>query len=143
MSENGDIDFTKIINNIISTAKNITETVIEKGNDVIKDYYPFYSWPPVNIYKSEDNSMIFEFGLPGFVKEDVKIEFEDDYLLLTCVLSNKYTTGGKEQRFRDKLKLEDIKNQKYFIPGDKFDRKNYTMHMKNGLLRLVFDSIDE
>lgn len=143
-------NFNKIMDKFIDTAKNITYNLVEKGGEFVKDsgmqdlkdYYPFYSWPPLNLYTSEDNSLIFEFGLPGFIKDDIKIEFEDDNMIFQAILSNLYSTGDNNHYFKKKLKLNDIVNQKYFVPADKYDRKNYSMHMKNGLLRLVFNSVE-
>lgn len=151
MGDKYNFDFSRIVDNFIDSAKNITDNLVEKGSEFVKDsglqdlkdYYPFYSWPPLNLYSCEDNSIIFEFGLPGFIKDDVKINFEDDYMIFSAVLSNVYSTGASINFFKKKLKLTDIVEQKYFLPLAKFDRKNYTMHMKNGLLRLVFPSVSE
>lgn len=146
MSDKKDFDFNKLIDNLIDGTKNVTDTLIEKGSEFVKDtglkdrkdYYAFYSWPPLNLYCSEDESLIFEFGLPGFVKDDINIDFEEDYLLFSAKISNIYSTGESVRFFKKKLKLSDIKVQKYYLPTEKYDRKNYTMHMKNGLLRIVF-----
>lgn len=145
MEDKKDFDFNKIIDNFIDGAKHVTDTLAVKGGEFVKDsglkdlkdYYPFYSWPPLNLYNSEDNSLIFEFGLPGFIKDDIQIEFDGDYMLFSATLSNIYSTGDVVRSYKKKLKLGDIKTQKYFVPEIRFDRKNYTMHMKNGLLRVV------
>ena len=139
-------DFENLFSDIIDSTQKATESIASKckefikdsGLDELKDYYPFYNWPPLNLYMSDDNCLIFEFGLSGFVKDDVNIAFEDDYMLFSTTLSNIYSTGDKIRTFKNKLKISDIGQQKYFVPKDRYDRKNYSMHMKNGLLRLVF-----
>ncbi len=149
MSEKNDFDFGSLMDGFLDTAKNITENIAQKSNEFIKDsglqdlkdYYPFYSWPPINLFTSEDNSLIFEFGLAGFVKEDITIRFEDEYMIFSARLSNKYSTGSNIRSFKKKLKLSDIEDQKYYVPEDKFDRSNYTFEMDNGLLRIVFTSL--
>lgn len=146
MSNKKDFDFNKLVDNILDGTKNITDSLMLKGGEFvkdsglkdIKDYYSFYTWPPLNLYSAEDESLIFEFGLPGFVKDDIVIDFEDDFLLFSATLSNLYSTGDNIRSYKKKLKLADIKIQKYFLPQDKYNRKNYSMHMKNGLLRLIF-----
>lgn len=151
MGKNSDFDFNKLIDGFIDTAKNITENIASKGSEFVKesgmqdlkDYYPFYSWPPLNLYTSSDECIIFEFGLPGFVKDDINIEFDEDFMLFSARLSNIYSTGSTTRSFKSKLKLSDISNQKYYLPLDKYNRKNYSMHMKNGLLRLVFNPVIE
>lgn len=151
MGKNGDFDFNKLIDGFIDTAKNITENIVDKGSEFVKDagiqdlkdYYPFYTWPQLNLYTSSDDCIIFEFGLPGFVKDDITIDFEDDYMLFSTKLSNIYSTGSQTRSFKSKLKFSDVENQKYYLPVDKYSRKNYSMHMKNGLLRLVFNPVGE
>lgn len=146
MGKGRDFDINKLVDGFIDTAKNITESMVEKGSEFVrdsglkdlKDYYPFYSWPPLNLYVSIDNCMIFEFGLPGFIKDDISISFEGDFMIFSAKLSNIYSTGEHVQSFKSKLKLTDISPQKYYLPEEKYNRKNYSMHMKNGLLRVIF-----
>lgn len=151
MGKKGDFDFNGLIDGFIDTAKNITGNIVDKGGEFVKesgiqdlkDYYPFYSWPPLNLYTSNTEDLIFEFGLPGFIKDDITITFEKDYMLFSSILSNKYSTGETTRSFKSKLKLTDIVNQKYYLPEDKYDRKTFSMHMKNGLLRLVFSPAEQ
>lgn len=149
MSEKNDFDFGKLMDSFLGTAKNITENIVQKSEEFmkdsglqdLKDYYPFYSWPPINLYTSEDNSLIFEFGLPGFVKDDISVRFEEEYMIFSAKLSNLYSTGSNVRSFKKKLKLSDIEEQKYYVPVDKFDRENYKLDMENGLLRIVFSPV--
>ena len=129
MSEDNKFNFNRIMDGLLDNAKSIADTLSEKSSEFIKesglkdlkDYYPFYSWPPLNLYSCVDESLIFEFGLPGFIKDDVTISFDEDYMLFSAVLTNKYSTGSAVRSFKKKLKLEDIAQQKYFLPADKFD----------------------
>ncbi len=149
MSDKDDFDFGKLMDNFLGSAKNLTENIAQKGGEFIKDsglqdlkdYYPFYSWPPLNLYTTEDYSLIFEFGLPGFVENDITITFEDEYMIFSAKLSNLYSTGSTVRSFKKKLKLSDIEKQKYYVPGDKFSRDDFKMTMDNGLLRVVFNSL--
>ena len=149
MSENKDFDFGKLMDSVLDTAKSIGENIAEKGGKIIKDsgiseykdYYPLYTWPPANLYTTEDNALIFEFGLPGFVKDDISISFEGDYMHFSAKLSNIFSAGIVTRSYKKKLKLKDISDQKYFLPEDKFDRENYSMDMENGLLRVVFNQL--
>lgn len=151
MGDKKNLNLNKLIDNLIDGTKNIADTIVEKSGDFVKesglkdmkDYYTLYTWPPLNLYTTLDNSLIFEFGLPGFVKDDVKIDFEGDYMLFSAQLSNIYSTGDSVRFFKKKLKLSDIKVQKYYLPIDEYERKNYTIHMKNGLLRVVFQRIEQ
>lgn len=150
MADKDDFDFGKLLDDFIDGAKKVGENIRDKGSDFVKesglkdlkDYYPFYSWPPLNLYTTEDRSLIFEFGLPGFIKDDVKIKFEGDYLIFSAVLSNIYSTGGNNRYYKKKCKLSDIQEQKYYLPEGQYDREHYTMNMKSGLLRLVFPVVE-
>lgn len=149
MSDKDEFDLGKMMDSFLGTAKNITENIAQKSGEFmkdsglqdLKDYYPFYSWPPLNLYSTEDDCLIFEFGLPGFVKEDVSISFDEDYMYFSAKLSNIYSTGDKIRSFKKKLKLSDIEKQKYYVPKDKFSRDDYKMTMENGLLRVVFSPL--
>lgn len=151
MANKDDFDFGKLLDDFIDGAKKVGENIMDKSSEFVKDsglqdlkdYYPFYAWPPLNLYTSEDKSLIFEFGLPGFLKDDIKIGFEEDYMIFSALLSNKYSTGGSNRYFKKKCKLEDIVDQKYYLPQAEYDRENYTMNMKSGLLRLVFPALEE
>ena len=151
MSDKNDVDLGKIVDSFFKTAKTVTDKVSQKSGEFVKesglqdlkDFYPFYSWPPMNLYTSEDNSLIFEFGLPGFKEADLVIDFEDDYMIFSSTLCNKYSTGGNNRYFKRKLKLKDIKNQKYYVPEDQFDRDDYTLNFEDGLLRIIFKSLEE
>lgn len=151
MGKKSEFDLNSLVDGFIDTAKNITENIVDKGEEFVKesgikdlkDYYPFYSWPPLNLYTTEDNCIVYEFGLPGFIKDDVTIDFEGNYMIFSGRLSNIYSTGSTVRSFKSKLKLADIKEQRYYLPEEKYSRKDYSMHMKNGLLRLVFNPVEQ
>ncbi|OQY38024.1 MAG: hypothetical protein B6229_07040 [Spirochaetaceae bacterium 4572_7] len=146
MSSKKDIDFGKLLDDFMDTAKNLGSNIAQKGSEIIKDsglqdmkdFYPLYTWPPVNLYTLKDNSLVYEFGLPGFVEDDINITFDGDKMIFNAVLSNLYSSGDNVKYYKKKLHLKDIKNQKYFVPEDRYDRDGFTQTMSYGLLRLVF-----
>jgi len=148
---NKNFDFNKILDSVIDTTKEVTENLIKKGGEFIKDsgleefkdFYPFYNWPPLNLYCDNNNSLIFEFGLPGFIKDGISIDFDGDYMILNASLSNLNTKENIVKTYKSKLKLTNIENQRYYVPKDRYNHKNYIMHMKNGLLRIVFNQVEE
>jgi HSP20 family molecular chaperone IbpA len=48
------------------------------------DYYPNYSYPPMNIYMSGDLSLSFEFALAGFEEKDISLSFQGDYMVFSA-----------------------------------------------------------
>jgi len=88
-----------------------------------RDYYPAYSYPPMNVYMTEDKSLVFQFALAGFREQDVSLEFRGDYLYFSA---NAPVQGVKEEGihyFKRRLKFKGIQEQKYFVPEDRFDRE--------------------
>jgi HSP20 family molecular chaperone IbpA len=50
------------------------------------DYYPNYSYPPMNIYMSGDRSLSFEFALAGFDEKDISLSFQGDYMVFSAAM---------------------------------------------------------
>ena len=48
------------------------------------DYYPNYSYPPMNVYMTRDRSLIFEFALAGFDEKDISLSFQGDYMVFSA-----------------------------------------------------------
>jgi HSP20 family protein len=107
------------------------------------DFYPHYSYPPMNIYLAKDKSLVFEIAVAGFEEKDVELRFKGDYLSFSA----KAPTGEPQeegvQYFKRRLKLRDIEEQRFYAPEDKFDREKVQAHFKNGLLRVVVPAREE
>ena len=37
------------------------------------DFYPNYSYPPMNVFMTEDRTLVFEFALAGFDEKDISL----------------------------------------------------------------------
>ena len=98
------------------------------------DYYPRYSYPPANVYLTQDREMVLEFALAGFAEADIDLQFRGDYLILNAKAPERDDDPVEVRYFKRKLKLKDIENQKYYVPEDKFDREKVKASFKNGLL---------
>ena len=48
------------------------------------DYYPNYSYPPMNVFMTQDRSLIFEFALAGFDEKDISLSFQGDYMVFSA-----------------------------------------------------------
>ena len=104
------------------------------------DYYPHQSYPPANIYLTEDRTMVFEFALAGFTESGINLEFQGDYMVLSAKAPESPETPEGVRYFKRRLKLKDIKEQKYYAPADKFDREKVKAVFRNGLLKVTIPS---
>ena len=142
MKERIVIDIGQIMDEIFEVTKNFGEAFQENfkrdsrgfGEDV--DYYPSYSYPPVNIYLTEDKSLIFEFALAGFSEKNIDLQFRGDYMLFSAH-SPEMTHDGNVRYFKRRLKFKDVSGQKYFVPQDKFDQSKVKAVFKNGILKVT------
>ena len=98
------------------------------------DYYPKYSYPPANVYLTQDREMVLEFALAGFAESEIDLQFVGDYLVLNAKAPARDDDPVEVRYFKRKLKLKDIEDQKYYVPEDKFDRENVRASYKHGLL---------
>jgi HSP20 family molecular chaperone IbpA len=107
------------------------------------DFYPYYSYPPMNIFLTKDKSMVFEIALAGFEEGDIDLQFKGDYLHFSAVAPKAAQEEEGVQYFKRRLKLKSIDEQRYYVPEDKFDRDKVTARFKDGLLRVVIPAREE
>jgi HSP20 family molecular chaperone IbpA len=153
------MDLGSIFDEIFDAAQNIKEEFRNKfshehgpfpfGNfcDANVDYYPNYSYPPMNVYMAEDRTLVFELALAGFDEKDINLSFQGDYMVFSAKL-NKETDGFTKidenvRYFKRRLKMKDIEKQKYFVPLDKYAQEKVRAVYKNGILRVTVPPKDE
>jgi HSP20 family molecular chaperone IbpA len=111
------------------------------------DYYPHYSYPPMNVYITSDRRMIFEFALAGFDEKDISLSFQGDYMVFSAKINEDtgFDVSQEENHryFKRRLKLRDIERQKYYVPLDKYAQESVKAVYKNGILRVVIPPKDE
>ena len=118
------------------------------------DYYPNYSYPPMNVYMTQDRSLIFEFALAGFDEKDISLSFQGDYMVFSANLSRSEGTdnvipgesfgeNSGNRYFKHRLKMKDIQKQKYYVPLDKYAQEKVKAVYKNGILRVSIPPKDE
>jgi HSP20 family molecular chaperone IbpA len=118
------------------------------------DYYPNYSYPPMNVYMTQDRSLIFEFALAGFDEKDISLSFQGDYMVFSATLSRSEGTdnvipgeslgeNSGNRYFKHRLKMKDIQKQKYYVPLDKYAQEKVKAVYKNGILRVSIPPKDE
>jgi HSP20 family molecular chaperone IbpA len=112
------------------------------------DFYPNYSYPPMNVYMTAGRSMVFEFALAGFDEKDISLSFQGDYMVFSARIAER---AGEEppqpedsvRYFKRRLKMKDIEKQKYYVPLDKYAQDQVKAVYKNGILRVTVPPKDE
>ena len=116
------------------------------------DFYPGYSYPPMNVFMTEDKSLVFEFALAGFDEKDISLSFQGDNMVFTAKIDNsanreenpaRYNGDENVRYFKRRLKMKDIEKQKYFVPLDKYAQEKVKAVYKNGILRVTIPPKDE
>jgi len=115
------------------------------------DFYPNYSYPPMNAFMTEDRTLVFEFALAGFDEKDISLSFQGDYMVFSAKVSD--AAGDADgavklaeeniRYFKRRLKMKDIEKQKYFVPLDKYAQEKVKAVYKNGILRVSIPPKDE
>ena len=111
------------------------------------DYYPNYSYPPMNVFMTADRNLIFEFALAGFDEKDISLSFQGDYMVFSASMPATASSQGEAlpaesipaeniRYFKRRLKMKDIEKQKYYVPLDKYDQNKVKAVFRNGILRV-------
>jgi len=80
------------------------------GQDENADYYPGYSYPPMNIYLTSERGMVFEFALSGFDEKDISLTFQGDYMVFSARWASR-TAEDDVRYFKRRLKLKDVESR--------------------------------
>ena len=170
MKGSGYMDLGTIFDEVFEATRNIQDELNRKfspfearaGNNARRwsfdentDYYPNYSYPPMNVYMTADRSLIFEFALAGFDEKDINLSFQGDYMVFSASLpqtSVEYNSNNNDSAeasiegaryFKHRLKMKDIQKQKYFVPLDKYAQEKVKAVYKNGILKVSIPPKDE
>ncbi len=105
--------------------------------DENSDWYPSFSYPPMNIFLTQERSMVFELALSGFDEKDISLSFQGDYMVFSARIGLEESPEEGVRYFKRRLKLKDIDKQKYYVPAEKFDQAAVKAVFKNGILRVT------
>jgi HSP20 family molecular chaperone IbpA len=118
-----------------------------RGFDENTDYYPNYSYPPMNVLMTADRSLLFEFALAGFDEKDISLSFQGDYMVFSAALPARDAAEELPEEsvryFKRRLKMKDIEKQKYYVPLDKYAQEKVKAVYKNGILKVSIPPKDE
>jgi HSP20 family molecular chaperone IbpA len=115
----------------------------DMNQDENADYYPGYSYPPMNIYLTSERGMVFEFALAGFDEKDISLTFQGDYMVFSARINLDEAPSDEVRYFKRRLKLKDVEKQKYYVPADKFAQDKVRAVFKNGILKVTVPPKEE
>jgi HSP20 family molecular chaperone IbpA len=115
----------------------------DMSQDENADYYPSYSYPPMNIYLTNERGMVFEFALAGFDEKDISLTFQGDYMVFSAKMGLDDLPEEDVRYFKRRLKLKDVEKQKYYVPADKFAQERVRAIFKNGILKVIVPPKEE
>jgi HSP20 family molecular chaperone IbpA len=134
------VDIGSMLDEIFDAAKSFGDQMKDNygpgGQDDTSDWYPSFSYPPMNIFLTQDRSMIFEFALAGFDEKDISLSFQGDYMVFSARIGLEASPEEGVRYFKRRLKLKDIDKQKYYVPAEKFDQTAVKAIFRNGILRV-------
>jgi HSP20 family molecular chaperone IbpA len=113
------------------------------GKDENPDYYPSYSYPPMNIYLTPERSLVFEFALAGFEERDISLTFQGDYMVFAAKIGEAELPEEGSRYIKRRLKLKDVEKQKYYAPADKFAQDKVKAVFRNGILKVTVPPREE
>lgn len=83
--------------------------------------------------KNFENSLRFEFDLPGYKRENIKVEFEGNSLIISA--SRNYESEDIEKGFFREEKRKSSFFYESTLP-ENMDRKNIQVEFKAGILKI-------
>jgi HSP20 family molecular chaperone IbpA len=164
------MDMGSIFDDIFETAQNFKDELHRKFNDHCDqehpgffgfgkqffdentDFYPNYSYPPMNVLMTLDRTLIFEFALAGFDEKDINLSFQGDNMVFSAKMGAaeqssdspvKFQNDENVRYFKRRLKMKDIEKQKYYVPLDKYAQDKVKAVYKNGILRVSIPPKEE
>ncbi|NLJ47456.1 MAG: Hsp20/alpha crystallin family protein [Treponema sp.] len=152
------VDIGSMLDEIFDAAKNFGEEMQDKFGpggaprgpwfhgpdfDENTDWYPNFSYPPMNIYLTPDRTLVFEFAVAGFDEKDISLSFQGDYMLFSARIGLESAPEDGVRFIKRRLKLKDIEKQKYYVPADKFAQEKVKAVFKNGILRVTVPPKEE
>jgi len=152
------VDIGSMLDEIFDAAKNLGEEFQDKFGpggpargpwfhgpdfDENTDWYPNFSYPPMNIFLTPDRTLVFEFAVAGFDEKDISLSFQGDYMLFSARIGIESAPEDGVRFIKRRLKLKDIEKQKYYVPADKFAQEKVKALFKNGILRVTVPPREE
>ena len=91
--------------------------------------------------KEKDGNYTLEIDIPGYDKEDIKIELEDGYLTVRAAKEESKDEEDKKSHYIHKERFYGQCSRSYYV-GDNVKEEDVKASFKNGILSLTFPKED-
>ncbi len=114
--------------------------------DLFDDFFetPFFTKNENKMMKTDirerKDSYIIDIDLPGFNKDDIKIDLTDGYLTINAKMSKEEKEDKKEKYVRRERYFGECSRSFYL--GDNIKEENISASFKNGILSLEIPKIE-
>lgn len=91
--------------------------------------------------REKDGKYILEVDVPGFNKEDIKIELENGYLTIEANTNKSVDKSNEKEHYIHKERYYGKCSRSFYV-GDEVEEKDVKASFKNGILTLVVPKKD-
>ncbi len=138
-------DIGALFDEIFSVANQFSERAQETVSTFKRenvDFYPSYTYPPMNVWIGKDRQMVFEFALAGFDEKNISLSFQGNYMFFSATMEPQDEDEDR-QYFKRRLRLKDIERQKYYVPADKYEQEETKAVTQKGILKITIPAKKE
>lgn len=117
------------------------------GPDFFEDVFddPFFERKDIKLMKTdikeEDGNVVVEIDLPGYEKEDIKVDLEDGYLTVKAE-KNEKKEDDKKGKYIRRERFMGMCSRSYFV-GNSVRHEDIKANFKNGILTLTYPKNSE
>ena len=113
-------------------------------DDIFGD--PFFRKNENKIMKTDiierDNSYVKDIDLPGFSKENIKIDVTDGYLTINAKMSSSNKENDKKEKYVRRERYFGECSRSFYV-GEDIESDDIKASFKNGILSLEIPKVDE
>ena len=100
---------------------------------------PFFSWVENKVMKTDikekDDKYLIDIDLPGYEKEDIKIEIEDGYLTVHASVNKEMDNEKEKGKYVRKERYVGECSRSFYV-GENITEEDIKAKFKNGTLKL-------
>jgi len=117
------------------------------GPDFFEDVFddPFFERKDIKLMKTdikeEDGNVVVEIDLPGYDKEDIKVDLEDGYLTVKAE-KNEKKEDDKKGKYIRRERFMGMCSRSYYV-GNSVRHEDIKANFKNGILTLTYPKNSE
>ena len=112
------------------------------GPDFFEDVFddPFFERKEIKLMKTdikeEDGNVVVEIDLPGYEKDDIKVDLEDGYLTVKAE-KNEKKEDEKKGKYIRRERFMGMCSRSYYV-GNSVRHEDIKANFKNGILTLTY-----